>query len=117
MPAWSPDLDSYFENAWEFRGGEGTQRVVLKIHSERARDLIEEVAWHPTQRVSKRAGEEDGEWLFRVEVADPEEMVPWILQFGAGVEVVEPDWLRERVQQEAHALLERYGYGTESQNS
>lgn len=103
-PYWLDDLQSHFQNAWEFRGGEQVHKVVLRILTERARDLIQEVQWHQTQKVVKR----QGGWIFEVEVADPEEMVPWVLQFGAEVEVVEPKALRERIRQGAQALLQKY---------
>lgn len=38
-------------------------------------------------------------------VADTSELVRWVLSFGRGVQVVRPAALRERVQEEARAML------------
>ncbi|WP_334072439.1 MULTISPECIES: YafY family protein [Paenibacillus] len=41
-------------------------------------------------------------------VRQPEELLPWLLGFGAGVVVLEPESLRKRVREEAENLLKRY---------
>jgi predicted DNA-binding transcriptional regulator YafY len=43
--------------------------------------------------------------VLRYEVADPGEMVPWLLGWGARAEVLEPEALRSRVREEARRLL------------
>jgi len=42
-----------------------------------------------------------------LEVSDTQELVGWILHFGAGVQVVRPDSLRARVLDDARKILER----------
>ena len=42
----------------------------------------------------------------RYAVTDPQEMLPWILSWGAQVEVLEPATLRAQIRDEARKLLE-----------
>ena len=42
----------------------------------------------------------------KLRVADTRELLGWILSFGAGVQVVNPPLLREKVRAEARKLLE-----------
>lgn len=50
------------------------------------------------------ADEPDG--ALRYAVTDPFEMLPWLLSWGAGAEVLEPELLRARVREELLRLLE-----------
>lgn len=43
--------------------------------------------------------------VLRYAVTDPNEMLPWLLSWGASAEVIEPAALREQVRQEAQRLL------------
>jgi CRISPR-associated endonuclease/helicase Cas3 len=52
----------------------------------------------------------DGSLLWRARVAEPQEMLPWIRGWGADVEVVEPEGLRESLTGEARRLAETYGW-------
>ncbi len=47
------------------------------------------------------------EWS--AEVAEPQEMLPWIRGWGADVEVIEPTELRDEMIREAKRLAKRYG--------
>ena len=44
--------------------------------------------------------------VMRYAVTDPQEMLPWILNWGAQVEVLEPATLRAQIRDEARKLLE-----------
>ena len=59
-------------------------------------------AWHPSQELAPLRG---GELRMTLRVADTAELVGWILSFGRGVKVIRPAELRERVREEARALL------------
>jgi CRISPR-associated endonuclease/helicase Cas3 len=43
-------------------------------------------------------------------VAEPQEMLPWIRGWGADVEVLEPEELRETLMGEAKVMAELYGW-------
>jgi predicted DNA-binding transcriptional regulator YafY len=40
-----------------------------------------------------------------LEVSDTQELVGWILHFGAGVQVVRPDSVREKIRDETEKIL------------
>ncbi|MCX8062238.1 MAG: WYL domain-containing protein, partial [Anaerolineales bacterium] len=54
---------------------------------------------------------EDGSLLWRAQIAEPTEMLPWIRGWGADVEVLAPDWLRERMREEAERTYKLYHQG------
>jgi predicted DNA-binding transcriptional regulator YafY len=48
-----------------------------------------------------------GRLKLELEVGDTQELLGWILHFGAGVQVVKPESLRERVREEARKIFSR----------
>ncbi|MCS6907435.1 MAG: WYL domain-containing protein [Anaerolineales bacterium] len=78
--------------------------VVLKFQPRVAR-RVGETRWHRTEQVSVL---EDGSLLWRAQIAEPTEMLPWIRGWGADVEVLAPDWLRERMKEETEKLHHLY---------
>jgi hypothetical protein len=78
--------------------------VVLRF-APTATPHIRERTWHPSQAIEFPA---DGGCILRVRVSEPMEMQPWIRSWGAQVEVLAPDWLRERVADELRRAADRY---------
>lgn len=78
--------------------------VILKFQPRVAR-RVGETRWHRTEQVSVL---EDGSLLWRAQIAEPTEMLPWIRGWGAGVEVLAPDWLRKELAKEASRLADLY---------
>jgi predicted DNA-binding transcriptional regulator YafY len=70
-----------------------------------ATPFVLERRWHPSQQVETRPG---GGCLLRLEVSEPLEMQPWIRSWGAKVEVLAPDWLRERIAAELRQAADQY---------
>ena len=68
-------------------------------------DWIAGGQWHPTQRIERLA---DGRLQFTVTVTGYEEMLYWVLSFGAQAEVVEPAPLRAAVAEAAQRMTEKY---------
>lgn len=85
-----------------------------------------EIVLHVSERVARRMGEnfdrnlrvagEVGPDRWAVHVTgtvdshgQPLELLPWLLSWGASVEVVEPDHVRQRVQDELRRALTAYG--------
>jgi predicted DNA-binding transcriptional regulator YafY len=60
--------------------------------------------WHPSQKLAPVKG---GKLLLSLSVADTPELVGWILSFGAGVRVVSPTQLKEKVFSEAKNICEQ----------
>ena len=74
-------------------------------------DRLLESIWHPTQLIRTDA---DGFVIFRVEVSEPEEMVPWIRSWGSGVVVEEPPQLRQRLMRSVLRQAKQYGLELET---
>jgi len=79
--------------------------VTLKF-SRAVASRLEETRWHRSEEETKL---EDGSILWKAKVAEPQEMIPWIRGWGADCEVVEPDWLRERLVKEVKRIARVYG--------
>ncbi len=61
--------------------------------------------YHPSQAVKELP---DGGIEVRFEVAGAGEMIPWLLSWGAAIEVLEPGWLREAVAEVLKETLSLY---------
>ena len=105
IPADFPGLQ-ILEHAWSIIFGGETVGVVLRF-SPQVRERVLETTWHASQQTM-----EDGEragWLrWEAAVADTTDMLPWIRGWGADVEVLAPEGLRERMKRETNKLLEIY---------
>lgn len=98
---WRPHLEEtfgIFQNRERFD-------VTLRFTPERARWVRGEI-WHPDQIVEEA---EDGSLLMTLPVSHHVEIFMEILRHGAQVEVLRPEWLREKVAGEARALAGLYG--------
>ena len=102
-----PDFDpeAHLATSWGIMSGEQASEVVLRF-TLAARPFVMERQWHPSQEIEEIS---DGGCLFRVQVSEPLEMQPWIRSWGAQVEVLAPDWLRERIADELRQAAEQYG--------
>lgn len=98
------DAEAYLQTGWRIMAGEEVQEVVLRF-TEAAVPHVSERHWHPSQTLEVQ---EDGGCLLRVSVAEPLEMQPWIRSWGAQVEVVAPQWLRERIAAELREAAAQY---------
>jgi predicted DNA-binding transcriptional regulator YafY len=67
-------------------------------------DWVAERTWHPTQKLERRGRSLE----LTMEVGGAAEVRSWVLSFGAGAEVLEPEPLREEVRAELARALERY---------
>lgn len=62
----------------------------------------------PALEVERRESLSDGRLLLTFKVDDEREVMPWLLSWGAHVQVLEPRALRERVATEAQAVADQY---------
>jgi predicted DNA-binding transcriptional regulator YafY len=67
---------------------------------------VDERAWHPSQRIEAQA---DGGLVLEMQVGGLADLRTWVLSFGAGAEVLEPEALRAEVTRELEGALARYG--------
>lgn len=96
------DIDAYAQDALVVMRG---KQVSVELLFDRAtgawaRDRV----WHPSQELTPLR---DGRLRMTLQVSDTRELVGWILSFGAGVRVVRPDALREKVREEARMIVRR----------
>ncbi|MBK7896541.1 MAG: transcriptional regulator [Candidatus Promineifilaceae bacterium] len=98
------DLESHLASGWRIMAGNEITEVVLRFTPEVTPHLHER-QWHPTQKLHKM---EDGGCELRVQVAQPQEMQPFIRSWGAQVEVLAPDWLRAQIGSELQRAAAQY---------
>ncbi len=111
-----PDFDgpALLERAWGVMYGEEEVITVRLRFSPRIARRVKETVWHPSQRVTDLP---DGGVEWEAQIGESLEIIPWIRGWGADVEVVEPQELRETLMGEARALAERYGWAVVSQRA
>lgn len=79
--------------------------VLLKFHP-RVAARVQETHWH---RNATTAVQPDGYVLWKADIAEPREMLPWIRGWGGDCEVLAPEELRELLAKEARRLAKVYG--------
>ena len=82
-------------------------RVVLKF-SRQAAGRVKETRWHRSEQVSEL---EDGGLVWEARIASTTEMLPWIRGWGAEVEVLEPEELRQQLMKETEEQYRIYHKG------
>lgn len=108
------DPREQLEDAWGiWYTDEEPVKIVLKFHP-RVAGRVQETQWHGSQELEEQ---DDGSVIWRASIAEPTEMLPWIRGWGADVEVLAPQKLRETLMGEAKAMAEQYGWFVSSQES
>lgn len=97
-------LDAHLASAYGIFAGRPKATAVLRFTPERARWVRDE-CWHPDQQGESLP---DGGYRLRVPYADERELIMDILRHGRHVMVEAPRSLRQRVAQEAAAILAHY---------
>ncbi len=99
------DVNHLLADAWGIWYSEGEPvEVVLRFHP-RVAARVRETRWHRSEQVEDLP---DGYLLWRARVAEPQEMMPWIRGWGPDVEVLAPDWVRERVASQVEEMWKIY---------
>lgn len=100
------EISEYLEHTWGIWVGEHSPvKVKLRFHN-RQYQRLQETRWHPTQEMWL---ERDGSVIWQAQISEPQEMLPWIRGWGADVEVLEPEDIRQQVAAEAEATARIYG--------
>ncbi len=97
-------LDEYFASAYGIFSGKANKVAVLRFSPLRARWVADE-RWHP-QQVGRF--EIDGSYVLEIPYRESRELVMDVLRYGADVEVVAPQGLREEVKEALAAAVARY---------
>jgi len=103
VPA-SFDFDAMLASAFGVISDPDTQKVRVRFEPDWAA-WVAERTWHPSQRVEPQPG---GALELAMQVAGLAEVKSWVLSFGAGAHVLEPDTLRREVEQELAKALRAY---------
>jgi predicted DNA-binding transcriptional regulator YafY len=98
------DLDAHFKQSYGIFSGRPAHTAVLCFTAERARWIAEE-RWHADQQARWL---DDGRYELSVPYADPRELLLDILKYGADVEVIAPEALRQAVIQRLRGALGQY---------
>jgi proteasome accessory factor B len=96
------------QNAWSIYYGEQTIQVVLRFSPEVAR-RVKETNWR-TASAPQPDPDLPNYLRLTFEVADTTDLKPWIRTWGANVEVLAPQSLRDEMIGEARALGRLYGW-------
>ena len=99
------DPGAQLADAWGIWYTEAEPVEVALCFHPRVAQRVRETQWHRSEEVAEQA---DGSLLWRAWVAEPQEMVPWIRGWGADVEVVGPEGLREMLMGEVRRLAGVY---------
>ncbi len=87
------EIEAALDRAWGIVADQAVVDVVLRFDASVA-TRVAETTWHPTQTL---AGNDDGSLTWRARVSGTFEIRPWILGWGADVEVLAPAVLRDEV--------------------
>lgn len=99
------DVHQLLNQAWGiWHTDQKAQTVRLKFKA-RVTPRVKETIWHPSQTIRM---ETDGGCIWEAEIAVLQEMQPWIRGWGSDVEVLEPQTLRESLEEHARRLAKLY---------
>ena len=87
------------------RSTEGAETIVRLRFARESSVYIKERSWHPREEAHQRM---DGSLDLSIPAQNPADLLPWILGFGAQVEVLSPKSLREQVKAQLRTALGRY---------
>jgi predicted DNA-binding transcriptional regulator YafY len=97
------DFDAYTASSFGVIAEPAT--CVRILFEPRWATYVEEHTWHPSQKLETQS---DGRLELKMEVGGTSELRSWVLSFGDGAEVIEPEALRDEVRRELEAAVSRY---------
>ncbi len=97
------DANEFMHNSFGVFQGEPVSVRIRFAHT--VAGYILEKIWHPTQVLTSL---DDGSVIFSAQVAGLEEIMFWVLKWGASATVLAPDTLRRAVAAEARAMADLY---------
>src|SRR6266849_3785054 len=100
-----PDFDAAgrLRQAWGISDEEAVH-VCLRFVDAAAAKRVMETNWHPSQRLETQP---DGSLVLTLDVGGLLEIIPWLLSWGAALEVLEPLALRDSIARIARGMLSR----------
>lgn len=98
------EWESYLNNTFGIFQNRESFNVVLRFTPERSRWVKNEI-WHEAQKMEIM---DDGSLVLSIPVSHEAEIMMEILKHGSNVEVLEPEWIREKVIFETTATMKNY---------
>lgn len=89
---------------WTTKDAKPAETIRLKVEPGMAKKFAV-TNYHDSQKVMPQA---DGSAEVTFQVVNAGEMIPWLMTWGPTVEVIEPQWLRKDVAQNAQSIVEIY---------
>ncbi len=99
------DLRQHLVKSFGIFHGEGDVHVKVRFSPAAAR-YVQEGRWHESQKLSR---EKDGSLLAEFCLSTTEEIKRWVLSFGKEAKVLEPESLRQEMNNELQSTLLQYG--------
>jgi predicted DNA-binding transcriptional regulator YafY len=94
------DLDAFVQDSLTVMRG---PRIEVELSFDKATAAwAKDRTWHPSQRLTPLKG---GRLKLALTVANTRELVGWVLSFGSGVRVIQPDSLRKAMAKVARDIL------------
>lgn len=101
------DLARVFAGAWGVWLPDGAEAVEVVLRfTPSAAGRVREARWHASETTEEGPG---GALIWHATVADTTEILPWVLGWGAAVEVLAPEALRATVAREHRSAAAAYG--------
>ena len=100
------DLDGFMQ--YSFGVFTGDPVAVKILFSPEVAGYVKEKIWHASQKVTEK---KDGAVIFEAKVSGTDEIKFWVLRWGAGARVLEPESLRKELHNETLRMLENYRNG------
>ncbi len=98
------EVQTHYDQSYGIFSGPAKYTAELLFTARRARWVADE-QWHPQQQGSIH---EDGSYLLKIPFSHSGELIMDILKYGAEVEVLAPDFLRDQVVESLHLATEKY---------
>ena len=95
---------SHYENQFIYLSGKNVETLQIQFNKETGR-YVKEYEAHRADRLIEN---EDG-LLFEKRTAITTEVLRWILKFGAGAKVLQPESFVEQLKKETEAMWKQYG--------
>jgi CRISPR-associated endonuclease/helicase Cas3 len=103
------DPRQQLKDAWGIWFTEQEPEEVRLRFSRNVARRVGETDWHHTGKIVQE--NEDGSIVWTAQVAEWQEMLPWVRGWGADCEVLEPVELREALEREVRRMARMYGVG------
>lgn len=99
--------------AWGIWQGDSAETVKLRFKHGIATRRLQETKWHPTEKIELC---DNGDLIWSAQIADWQEMLPWIRGWGADCEVLEPVKLKGQIVRHVRRMMKQYGLQAEESN-